>query len=119
MQSINNSNIQLNDEFWMMLNAKYPKAHAVFLNWLEIHKVDVKWESLFNFGKPNYREIRWSMPVIFHNPGLAELPDSMQIGIWIEFVKSKEIDDHLTIDLYNYKQQIEEYAKTLELRLDN
>ena len=67
-------NEMLQIEFWKELQEKYPLGLKVFTDWLDEYKAKIGWYSLFRV-KPTGRMRKH----------IYDLPEAMQIGIWIEF----------------------------------
>ena len=79
----------------------YPNAFSAFSLWIDDYKKSVNWQSLFNdtTSKPS--------------PKFHDLPNAMQIGIFLEYVKFE------TFENWTIETLIESYFSTLEQKLIN
>ena len=100
------------ENFWNDLQAKYPKGMKVFCDWIDEYKKANDWNMLFNSDSEYQNAAGKNAPA----PKYHDLPLSMQMGIWIEFVVDRggcefEIEDMFKFDL---REEITEYIIMLE-----
>jgi len=71
------------ENFWNEMMDKYPHATKMFCDWIDEYKKAVGWDALFGAyeTKPNGKVVYSRIAPKFH-----DLPNAMQLGIWIVFV---------------------------------
>lgn len=98
-------------EFWDEMKEKFPFAFEEFSNWIDQFKIDINWNSLFRDDDVGCAQ---TAPPKFH-----DLPQPMQLGIWIQFMLDRggcswEIDDmyefNLEEDIYGTFVMINDMA---------
>lgn len=67
------------EAFWDPPKERYLKAMNIFGDWIDEYKKRVEWHGLFATSEYEHAN---NESVKFH-----DLPDAMQIGIWIQFAK--------------------------------
>lgn len=99
------------ENFWNRMKDLFPAEVEAFCKWIDDYKRRVDWEKLFNYGFPHYAKQGW------HNPKYHDLPISMQVGIFFEFVAdSSGTDSHDSIfgqihSMKAFTVEIEQYFK--------
>lgn len=94
-------------DFWEPMERQCPKIIAKFKAWIDQYKKDVRWT---NFIKP--------MPgytggmVGFKYYKYHDLPDAMQIGIWIEYSFTFDCP-YKFIHLIDYVRSVEDMTKVM------
>ena len=75
----NNDPLMTKENFWNELSANYPNKMAHFLAWVDQFKRRVDWNNLFNSNSEYQDANGKNAPA----PKVHELPDGMQIGIYM------------------------------------
>lgn len=71
--------------FWYALSTQHPLQMHDFRNWIDEYKRRVHWPQLFNTGDMmNYGRMVGDN-ISQHNPKFHDLPQAMQIGIFIQY----------------------------------
>ena len=75
------------EKFWNEIEQKYSAQFNHFAAWIDEYKKKVDWEKLFN-GDIGYEDTRRNGfgHTITVAPKFHQLPDAMQIGIFIQYV---------------------------------
>lgn len=104
------------ENFWNELYAKFPRGTQIFCDWIDEYKKAEDWNKLFNSDSEYQNAKGKNAPA----PKFHDLPYAMQLGIWIEFVKSRTENDwdmeifsddfDLAIDISEYVEHVLEEA---------
>lgn len=83
-------------ETWNEIKRKYPDAWKIFSDWIDEFKIYINWQSLFRD--------HLNVDAEFESPKFHHLPEPLQLGIWIQFIRDQggcswEIDDMFEFDL--------------------
>jgi hypothetical protein len=77
------------ENFWNELYLEYPKNTQIFYDWIDNYKKLINWNLIFS-------------PLLkFH-----DLPYSMQLGIWIEFLIDTKNYELINIENFNLQENI-------------
>jgi len=110
------------ENFWNEQYEKYPLAMVHFCNWIDTYKAANNWDTLFNAGIL-HEQIRVVETAIVGRittttaPKFHDLPLTMQIGIWITYVReTKKFWTSNTVDLYKFdlRQEITDFLECHE-----
>lgn len=88
------------ENFWNALYEKYPEGMKVFSLWIDEYK---KRHEMFK-DKKIEPPVNGFSPVIIKAPKYHDLPLAMQVGVFLEFIKSHEVI-MVTIPVHNYSTE--------------
>lgn len=97
------------ENFWNEMYDKYPLAMKDFCKWIDEYKLKNNWGELFNsqFKFIHSTDNEGTTSTVISEPKFHDLPLSMQMGIWAEYLDEFQLDktkEHIEVILYGMEE---------------
>lgn len=92
--------------YWDQLMADYPDQMNDFCTWIDEYKRREGWAILFNTGRLLNRDLVQSLDtsIAIHDPKFHDLPNAMQIGVFIQYTVEMGDIPFITLETLNFNE---------------